>query len=182
MITFIVSNIVSYFNSNYGVETVFPFSVNTSTENVIVETPQVHKLLIPLGGVTDAKLLTDLCSILLPQENAPEVCRTNTVQRRTMPATAQKPKSQTTTVRLPRGLYERAQSVLKQGETGASSLNELLVDSLTEKLEQVNRRHIDEQFSDMRYDSQYHQESGVLADQFASNDAETLHFSEKERR
>lgn len=102
-------------------------------------------------------------------------------QRRIMPATAHKPKAQTTTtVRLPRGLYEQAQCVLKKGETDATSFNELVVDSLNEKLQQVKRRLIDEKFAEMRHDAAHHRESAVLAEHFASNDLETFRSSERE--
>src|ERR1700682_6175890 len=80
-----------------------------------------------------------------------------------MPAPAHKMKSQTTTVRLPRRLYEEALSVLEKGATAANSLNDLLVDSLSEKLEQLRREYIDAEFAEMRHDAQYARESIMLA-------------------
>jgi hypothetical protein len=99
-----------------------------------------------------------------------------------MPAPAQKMKSQTTTVRLPRRLYEEALSVLEKGATEANSLNDLLVDSLSEKLEQLRREYIDAEFAEMRHDVQYGRESTILARQFISNDRDTLRFSEKDKK
>ena len=99
-----------------------------------------------------------------------------------MPAPAHKMKSQTTTVRLPRRLYEEALSVLEKGATAANSLNDLLVDSLSEKLEQLRREYIDAEFAEMRHDAQYARESIMLAGQFVSNDRDTLRFSEKDKK
>jgi hypothetical protein len=99
-----------------------------------------------------------------------------------MPAPAHKAKPQTTTVRLPRRLYEEALSVLEKGATEANSLNDLLVDSLSEKLEQLRREYIDAEFAEMRHDVQYGRESTILARQFISNDRDTLRFSEKDKK
>jgi len=98
-----------------------------------------------------------------------------------MPATASKSPLQTTTVRLPRGLYERAREVVKKGWTEASSLNELLVESLDNRLKELRRAQIDAEFEEMSRDAQHRRESDVLARQFASNDRDTLHSAEKRR-
>ncbi len=98
-----------------------------------------------------------------------------------MRATAHKSALQTTTVRLPKRLYEEARSALAKGETGASSLNDLLVESLRERLKQIRREFIDAEFTDMRNDAQYHQDSAILAQQFASNDRDTLRSAEKDK-
>ena len=99
-----------------------------------------------------------------------------------MPATARKTSLQTTTVRLPRGLYDEARVAVEKGKTNATSLNELLVESLGEKLRQLRREHIDSEFVGMRNDAKYQRESKVLADQFATNDLETLKTAEKIKR
>lgn len=91
-----------------------------------------------------------------------------------MPATARKSALQTTTVRLPRRLYEQARHALEKGQTQASSLNDLLVQSLEERLQRLHRELIDRQFELMKNDRQYQRESEVIDRQFASNDRETL--------
>ena len=91
-----------------------------------------------------------------------------------MPATSSKSTLQTTTVRLPRGLYEEAQRALKKGETEARSFNELLVQSLEERLKRLHRELIDREFEQMKNDRQYQRESEVIAKQFAASDRETL--------
>jgi hypothetical protein len=86
---------------------------------------------------------------------------------------------QTTTVRLPKRLYEEARRALEKGVADASSLNDLLIKSLTEKLRQLRREQIDAEFAEMKHDVEYHQESDRVARQFASNDRETLGSPEK---
>src|SRR5689334_19056026 len=99
-----------------------------------------------------------------------------------MPTTHHKTKLQSTTVRLPRGLYEQAMRALENGETMARSLNELLVYSLGEKLQQIERAAIDEEFAAMLHDEKHQRESEKLTRQFASNDAETLRSRERSKR
>jgi hypothetical protein len=82
-------------------------------------------------------------------------------------------------VRLPRRLYEEARQAVEQGCTNASSFNDLLVDALRARLKQLRRAHIDAEFAQMRNDAQYSRESHVLAQQFATNDRDTLRVAEK---
>lgn len=89
-----------------------------------------------------------------------------------MPASANK--LQITTVRIPRRLYEEARRAVEQGCTNASSLNELIVEALKNRLKQLRRAAIDAEFAEMRNDAQYRLESDVLAEQFASNDRDSL--------
>jgi hypothetical protein len=99
-----------------------------------------------------------------------------------MPATARKSALQTTTVRLPRRLYEEARHALEKGETEAGSLNDLLVQSLEAWLQRVRREWIDREFAQMKNDPQYQRESAAVAKQFASNDRETLRSAERDKR
>ena len=96
-----------------------------------------------------------------------------------MPATGRKSSLQTTTVRLPRQLYEQARDVLGTGTTEATSLNELLVEALRQKLRELRRAQIDAGFAEMKNDAQYRRESDILEDEFATNDRETLRLPEK---
>ena len=99
-----------------------------------------------------------------------------------MPTTAHKSNLQITTVRLPRSLYQEAKSVVEKGITPASSLNDLLVDSLSEKLKQLRRQRIDAEFAGMKHDIAYQRESASLSEQFSGNDAETLRLAERGKR
>ena len=102
-------------------------------------------------------------------------------QPASLPATAGNRPLQSTTVRLPRGLYERAREVVEKGWTEAGSLNELLVESLDNRLKEVFRAKVDAEFEDMKNDAQYRRESDVLARQFATNDRDTLRSEGKKR-
>ncbi|MGA2371620.1 MAG: hypothetical protein ABSG11_13225 [Candidatus Korobacteraceae bacterium] len=91
-----------------------------------------------------------------------------------MPATARKPILQSTTVRLPQGLYEEARCVVQKGQTEASSLNDLFIESLRKHLRQLRRSHIDAAFAEMKNDQHYRRESEKIAADFLTNDADTL--------
>jgi hypothetical protein len=58
-------------------------------------------------------------------------------------------------------------------------LNELLVNSLNATLKRLTREEIDADFASMRNDAQYRREADNLAEQFATNDAETMRSAEK---
>ena len=96
-----------------------------------------------------------------------------------MPATARKSDPQTTTVRLPKRLYEEARTVVRLRSTDANSLNDLLVESLSVRLKQIRRKQIDDEFSMMKNDAQYRRESELIAEQFAANDRETIRSVQK---
>jgi hypothetical protein len=98
-----------------------------------------------------------------------------------MPATSRKSPLQTTTVRLPRHLYEEARRALEKGDTEASSLNGLLVQSLEERLKRLHRELIDREFEQMKNDRQYQRESAVIAQQFAASDRETLRVADESK-
>ena len=95
-----------------------------------------------------------------------------------MPAAARKSKLQTTTIRLPRSLYEEARSAVEKGATGSRSLNDLLVDSLTERLKQLRRQRIDAEFAGMKNDVQYQRGSTAMAEHFAASGWEALRLAE----
>lgn len=99
-----------------------------------------------------------------------------------MPATASKMHLQTTTVRLPRRLYEKAREVVEKGWTEASSFNELLVESLDNRLKELRRAQIDAEFDQMKNDVQYDHEASIIARQFATNDRDTLRSAEKAKQ
>jgi hypothetical protein len=99
-----------------------------------------------------------------------------------MPATASKSQLQTTTVRLPRRLYESAREVLEEGWTEASSFNELLVESLENRLKELRRARIDSEFGEMKNDAFHRRESATMARQFATNDRDTLRSAEKAKK
>ena len=97
-----------------------------------------------------------------------------------MPATARKSEAQTTTVRLPRPLYEQARSVVKKGTTDAKSLNDFIVMAIKTYLKIYQRKQIDAAFAGMAQDARYQEEAKTLAEEFAYSDWEALRLEEKD--
>jgi hypothetical protein len=86
---------------------------------------------------------------------------------------------QTTPVRIPKRLYEEARSVVETGASEARSLNDLLVDSLSQKLKQLRRERIDAEFAGMKNDGESQRQAEAMADEFAYSDWEALRSAEK---
>jgi Arc/MetJ-type ribon-helix-helix transcriptional regulator len=78
---------------------------------------------------------------------------------------------QTTTVRLPKDLYEQARSAVKEAGA-ASSINDFMVEAIEEKLRQLREQEIDRAFADMGSDEEYQKDSISLAESFARSDWE----------
>jgi hypothetical protein len=69
--------------------------------------------------------------------------------------------TQTTTIRLPKFLYEQARKAVTEAGV-AASLNEFLVDAVAERLRQFRNRQIDAAFAGMAEDEAYRQEATAL--------------------
>jgi hypothetical protein len=95
---------------------------------------------------------------------------------------ARKPEAQTTTLRLPRGLYEQARSVVEKGTTDAKSLNDFIVMAIKTYLKIYERKQIDAAFAGMAQDAKYQEEAKMLAEEFAYSDWEALQLDEKDLR
>ena len=78
---------------------------------------------------------------------------------------------QTTTVRLPKELYEQARTAVKQSGA-ASSINDFFIEALREKLCELREQEIDRAFAAMGNDQEYQTESVALARSFAESDWE----------
>ena len=85
---------------------------------------------------------------------------------------------QTTTVRLPKGLYEQAKAVVKRGSAEASSINDFLVEAVQDKLRQLREKEIDAAFAGMAHDLEYRQSAIELAQSFEKSDWEAYQVSE----
>lgn len=89
---------------------------------------------------------------------------------------------QTTTVRIPRNLYEEARASIEKGASDAKSMNDLLVDSLSQRLKQLRRQEIDAEFAQMKDDADYRRESETVSSRFAMSDWEALRTAENRKR
>jgi hypothetical protein len=85
---------------------------------------------------------------------------------------------QTTTVRLPKGVYEQAKAVVKRGSAEASSINDFLVEAVQDKLRQLREKEIDAAFAGMADDSEYRQSAIEMAQSFEKSDWEAYQASE----
>lgn len=79
--------------------------------------------------------------------------------------------TQTTTIRLPKMLYEQARKAVNEAGI-AASLNEFLVEAVAEKLRQFRDRQIDAAFAEMANDQSYRHEAKALAGSFELSDWE----------
>jgi len=87
----------------------------------------------------------------------------------------------TTTVRLPRPVYEQAKCVVDKEKGGSGpvvSMNDLIVLAITAYLKMYKRRQIDAMFSHMAEDADYQKEASLLAEEFAQSDWEALRIGE----
>lgn len=88
----------------------------------------------------------------------------------------------TTTVRLPRPVYEQAKCVVakEKGKAGAvASMNDFIVLAITSYLKMYKRRQIDAAFAAMAEDADYQKEASLLAEEFAYSDWDALRVGEE---
>jgi hypothetical protein len=85
---------------------------------------------------------------------------------------------QTTTIRLPKGVYEQAKAVVKRGSAEASSINDFLVEAVQEKLRLLREKEIDAAFAGMADDSEYRRSAVEMAQSFEKSDWEAYQVSE----
>jgi hypothetical protein len=78
---------------------------------------------------------------------------------------------QTTTVRLPKKVYEQARAAVKESKA-ASSINDFLVEAVEERLRQLREKEIDDAFAAMAQDPDYQRDAVELARSFEKSDWE----------
>jgi hypothetical protein len=84
---------------------------------------------------------------------------------------------QSTTVRLPREIFEQAKIAIKRSEA-ASSFNDFVVQAIQEKVYKLTESQIDDAFARMSDDPQYQRESVAMAFAFEKSDWEALKSTE----
>ena len=75
---------------------------------------------------------------------------------------------QSTTVRLPRLVYERAKKVLRRAQV--SSFNEFVVQAIEEKMKRLSEAEIDAAFAQMAHDPVYQRDATALTREFEHSD------------
>jgi hypothetical protein len=91
----------------------------------------------------------------------------------------QKSKLQVTTIRVPASLYNEAKAVVASGADEANSLNDLIVDSLRERLLRIQEARLDAKFAEMKNDRRYQEQAVRIATEFEHSDWDALKTVEK---
>lgn len=86
--------------------------------------------------------------------------------------------TQTTTVRLPKSLYDKAKRAVAEGNL--SSLNDLIVTAVRAYLRFAERRRIDAAFAQMADDVRYQDEAKLIAEQFGPSDWEAIELADQD--
>ena len=88
-------------------------------------------------------------------------------------------KTRTTTVRVPRALYEQAKAIVDtEREKSSITLNDLFVTAITAYLQMYKRRQIDAAFAGMANDADYQKEANLITEEFEHSDWEALRLEE----
>lgn len=90
----------------------------------------------------------------------------------------------TTTVRLPRPVYDQARCVVDKergpGNRSTISLNDFIVAAIKAYLKMYKRRQIDAAYACMAEDADYQKEAKLLAEEFEHSDWEALRIGEED--
>jgi len=86
-----------------------------------------------------------------------------------------KDRYQSTTVRVPRSVYEQAKTVIHRLQ--GSSFNEFVVQAIEEKVRRLTEAEIDAAFSAMAEDPDYQRDATAMAQEFEKSDWEALESS-----
>lgn len=87
-----------------------------------------------------------------------------------------------TTVRLPRGLYDRAKKYVDREVVAADNVNDFFVAAINAYVKLLERREIDARFAAMGEDVIYQREAKLIAGEFSASDWESLEIAEKHLR
>lgn len=99
-----------------------------------------------------------------------------------MPATPARADLKTTTVRMPRPVYDQAKCIVskEKGGGGTASLNDFIVAAIKAYLKMYKRRQIDAAFAGMAEDADYQKEAKLIAEEFEHSDWEALRIEEQD--
>jgi hypothetical protein len=97
-----------------------------------------------------------------------------------MPAAKKAKKEIRTTVRLPRALYDEAQSFVNRNLASADTMASFFVRAIESYVRLLKRRQIDAAFAGMADDARYQKEARLVAGEFATSDWEAFELAERE--
>jgi hypothetical protein len=79
-----------------------------------------------------------------------------------------------TTVRLPRPLYEEARSFVEKGVGNAQTINDFFVAAIRAYVKLLQRKQIDAGFAGMAEDADYRKEAKLIGEEFSQSDWEAF--------
>ncbi len=93
-----------------------------------------------------------------------------------------KKETRTTTVRLPRSIYDQVRCVVEREKevSGSASLNDFFVAAIRTYLRICRRHQIDAAFAGMVEDTDYQKEAELIAKEFEHSDWEALRLEEED--
>jgi len=84
------------------------------------------------------------------------------------------------TVRVPRPLYDEAQSFVERRIVPAESFNDFFVAALFAYVKLLKRKQMDAAFAEMAEDTDYQKDSRLIAEEFSQSDWEAFESAERE--
>ena len=84
------------------------------------------------------------------------------------------------TVRIPRPLYDEAQSFVERRVVPAGSFNDFFVAAVLAYVKLLKRKEMDAAFAGMAEDVDYQKESRLMAEEFTQSDWEAFESAERE--
>lgn len=75
-----------------------------------------------------------------------------------------------TTIRLPKGIYQDAKSLIDEPGVEIATFNDLVVESLQWFIRAVRREQVDRAFSTMHFDSEYQCAASEIESRFAESE------------
>jgi hypothetical protein len=97
-----------------------------------------------------------------------------------MPVAVSKSEKVRKTVRLPRPLYNEAESCIERRIVPAESFNDFLVAALLAYVKLLKRKQTDAAFAGMAEDTDYQRDARLIAEEFSQSDWEAFASAEKE--
>jgi hypothetical protein len=96
----------------------------------------------------------------------------------TMAMPARKQEYQTTTVRMPKVVYEEAKTIVQRREE-VSSVNEFIVEAVKDKLREISEAEIDAAFVLMASDPDYTRDAIAMTREFEKSDWDAFQVGQK---
>lgn len=85
-----------------------------------------------------------------------------------------------TTVRVPKRLYDEAQTYVQKNATPAETINDFVIHAICAYVKLIKRKQIDAAFAGMAEDTDFHKEARLIGERFSQSDWEAFESAERE--